>query len=51
MALKKYEWNGGFWQFEDGKQPEGAKPLVEEKARAAVQNKSRKPTNKTVKDA
>lgn len=30
MALKIYEWQGKTWQFEEGKQPEGAK-LVQKK--------------------
>lgn len=44
MALKRYEWRGYTWQFEDGDVPEGAKP-VDEKAAKPV-NKAAQPANK-----
>lgn len=56
--LKKYLINGKEWQFEEGKQPKGAKelkakepkavdPPVEKKA--APKNKAAKPANKSTR--
>ena len=38
--LKRYNWKGLEWQFEEGKQPEGAVEIKPEKKAAAPQNKA-----------
>ena len=46
--LKSYLWRGVEWQFEEGKQPEGAVELKPtKKAAEPLKNKAVKPTNKT----
>ncbi len=50
MALKEYEVNGSTWQYEEGQQPEDAKP-VGPKAAPTPANKAKAPTNKAVKPA
>lgn len=45
--LKSYLWRGVEWQFEEGKQPEGAVELKPEKKAAEPLNKAVKPANKT----
>lgn len=49
--LKRYNWKGLEWQFEEGKQPEGAVEIKQEKKAAAPQNKAVKPANKARKAA
>lgn len=49
--LKRYNWKGLEWQFEEGKQPEGAIEIKPEKKAAAPQNKAVKPANKARKAA
>lgn len=49
--LKRYNWKGLEWQFEEGKQPEGAIEIKPEKKAAAPQNKAVKPANKARKVA
>lgn len=44
--LKDYIWNGKQYQFEEGKQPEGA---VEVKKAVAPPNKAARPANKARK--
>lgn len=44
--LKRYRWKSLEWQFEEGKQPEGAVEIKPEKKAAAPQNKAVKPANK-----
>lgn len=40
--LKKYEYNGLTYQFEEGKQPKGSKEVKAETKEATPANKSRK---------
>ena len=49
--LKRYNWKGLEWQFEEGKQPEGAVEIKPGKKAAAPQNKAVKPANKARKAA
>ncbi|MBR3348972.1 MAG: hypothetical protein IKG55_02710 [Solobacterium sp.] len=50
--LKSYLWRDVEWQFEEGKQPEGAVELKPEKKKAAEPlNKVVKPANKVRKAA
>ena len=44
--LKRYNWKGLEWQFEEGKQPEGAIEIKPEKKAAEPLNKAVKPANK-----
>ena len=44
--LKIYEYNGAFFQFEEGEQPEGAVELKPTKKAAEPLNKAVKPANK-----
>lgn len=49
MGNKKYLYEGAFWFFEEGRQPEGAVEVAEEKAeakKAEPQAKAVKPKNK-----
>ena len=49
--LKRYSWKSLEWQFEEGKQPEGAVEIKPEKKAAAPLNKVVKPANKVRKAA
>ena len=45
--IRKYFWNGTFWRFEEGKQPEGAILASDLVAKEKpVPNKSRRTSNK-----
>lgn len=49
MDKKKYLYEGAFWFFEEGQQPEGAVEVAEEKAeakKAELQSKAVEPKNK-----
>ena len=41
MALKEYEWRGRTYRWEEGEQPEDAKPVQAKQAKAPA-NKARK---------
>lgn len=49
MALREYEWNGSTWQFEEGAEPEGARPVEAAKAEPKPARKRRVPANKARK--